>query len=142
MKNARLLFLICLLMGLSARVFYQNSKDTLYLKRNVLNEWRFYQNGKTLSFKEVKKLCLNKANTKEPIHTIQRIRWLRYPEAIVTGVTCGLGLSGLLIGNPNAPIIPYVLSASGILGLANALREQKTLDKEKAMLVKLYNESK
>lgn len=123
-------------------VYSQNPADSLYLKRNVLNEWRFYQNGKTLSFKEVKKLCLNKAAAKEPIHNIQRIRWLRYPEAVVTGVTCGLALSGLLIGNPNAPIIPYVLGASGVMGIINATHMQNTLDKEKAVLVKAYNESK
>jgi hypothetical protein len=60
----------------------------------------------------------------------------------VTGAACGLGLSGLLVGNPNAAIIPYVLTASGILGLVNATHMQNTLDKEKSVLVKAYNESK
>lgn len=123
-------------------LFSQNQADSLYLKRKALSEWRFCQNGKTLSFNEVKQLCANKALTKEPIRNIQRIRWLRYPEAVVTGVTFGLGISGLLVGNPNAAIIPYVLTASGILGFVNASHMQNTLDKEKAVLVKAYNESK
>ncbi len=142
MKNARLLFLICLLMGLSTRVFSQNINDSLYLKCNALNELRFCQSGKILSFKEVKQLCSNIPEAKEHIRAIQRIRWIKYPEAVVTGASLGLGLSGLLVGNPNAAIIPYVLSASGILGFANAFHEQNVLGKEKVMLVKLYNESK
>jgi hypothetical protein len=35
-------------------LFSQNQADSLFLKRNVLNEWRFCQNGKTLSFNESK----------------------------------------------------------------------------------------
>ena len=141
MKNARLLFLICLLMGLSARLFSQNSGDTLYLKCNTLNELRFCQSGKTLSFKEVKQLCSNIPQAKEHIRAIQRIRWLRYPKAIVTGASLGLGLE-ILIRFPNGSIVSYLLFTSGILGVVNTIYEQKALYKEKAILVKLYNESK
>jgi hypothetical protein len=141
MKNAKILCMMGLLISLSAMVYSQNSADSLYLKRNVLNEWRFYQNGKSLSFKEVKKLCLNKAAAKEPIHNIQRIRWLKYPRAIITGASLGLGIQ-IFTQNPKASIVSYLLFTSGILGVVNTIHDQKNLDKEKTLLVRAYNESK
>ena len=115
--------------------------DTIYIKKPLIGKsWRCFQNGKSISYRKVFKLCKDYQDIKPLIREYRQIILLSIPTSMVAGVSIGLGIVGIgLKESSSVTFFREVCFTSGAFLLFNSIYLDRIALKDIHTIVEMYN---